>query len=51
MNRNEKKFIADEIGDIAFNLEKGWITTEIAAAKLRALQNELRNELKEDAQK
>lgn len=46
----EKKYIADEIGDIAFLMEKGFISPEVAAAKLRKIQNELRNELKQDAQ-
>lgn len=48
MKNAEKKYISAEIGDIAFSLEKGWITAEEAAAKLRALQNELRKEIKED---
>jgi hypothetical protein len=51
MKNAEKKFIVDEIGDIAFAMEKGWISPESAAAKLRELQNQLRNELKEAAQK
>lgn len=51
MNKNEKKYISDEIRDIAYSLEKGWITKETAAGKLWQLANELRNELKEDAQK
>lgn len=50
MKNNEKKFLADEIGDIAFSIEKGFISPEAAAAKLRKLQNELRKELKQDAQ-
>ena len=51
MNKNEKKFIADEIRDIAFAMDVGMITKETAAAKLWQIVHELREELKEDAQK
>ena len=48
---NEKKYIADEIRDIAYSLDIGMITKEGAAAKLWQLCNELREELKTDSQK
>ena len=51
VNNNEKKYVADEIRDIAYSLYVGMITKEGAAAKLWQLCNELRNELKEDSQK
>lgn len=51
MNNIEKKFIADEIRDIAYAMDTGMLTKEGATAKLWQLVNELRNELKEDSQK
>ena len=48
---NEKKIIADEISNIAFNLDKTYIDSETAVAKLYVLSNELRNEFKEECKK
>ena len=48
---NEKKYIADEISNIAFLLGRQFIDEETAVAKLYALSNELRKECKEECQK
>lgn len=51
MNKTEKKFIADEIRDIAFQISNNMLSPEGAASKLYQLANELREELKKDSQK
>ena len=48
MNNAEKKYISDEIMGIAIQIMNGTLCEEGAAAKLMALANDLRNEIKED---
>lgn len=51
MEKQEKKYIIDEIMNIAYMISTEMLCREGAVSKLYQLANGLRDELKEDAQK
>ena len=51
MNNSEKKYYQSLIENVAYQLETGMMDKDTAATKLWSIVNEMRNDMKEDAER